>query len=61
MDNTLNDPYRKIEMIDLQPGTIVRHRMSGDAFVVTANYREYAIAVRTQHISNPEEWTIEET
>ena len=51
----------------LQPGTIIRHMLGKDALVVTANYgetaiavrtRETAIAVRTQSITNPNEWMI---
>lgn len=42
----------------LQPGDIIRHRMDKDSYVVTANYGTYAIAVRTVHLSNPNEWEV---
>ncbi len=43
---------------DFQPGTIIRHEHGSSGLLVTANYGDYAIAVRTQHIANPEEWLI---
>lgn len=42
----------------LQPGQFVRHKASGSAAVVANHYGDHAIAVRTQHISNPCEWDI---
>ena len=42
----------------LQPGDIVKHKMSHDTFVVTANYGNYAIAVKSVDISNPREWDL---
>lgn len=43
---------------DFQPGDIISHKSSLEGYIVTANYGSYAIAVRTQHISNPSEWNI---
>ena len=42
----------------LQQGDIIRHKMGGESYVVTANYGTYAIAVRTVHVSNPGEWEV---
>lgn len=44
------------ELKALQPGDIIRHEHSADALIVTANYGSHAIAVRTEHVSNPAEW-----
>lgn len=43
---------------EFREGTIIRSKLTGMAYVVTANYGGYAIAVRTQHVSNPDEWEI---
>ena len=45
-------------MRDLQVGDIVQSRGSGMAYIVTANYGDYAIAVRTAHVTNPIEWKL---
>lgn len=42
----------------LKPGDIIQHRSTGESYVVTANYGDYAIAVRTVHVSNPDEWLV---
>ena len=43
---------------DLQPGVIVYNRLSGTSYIISDNYGNYAVAVRTLHISNPSEWVI---
>jgi len=44
---------------DLTRGTIVRHKSSGNSYVVVDSYSHTsAIAVRSVHISNPSEWLI---
>ena len=43
---------------DLQAGDIVQSRGSGMAYIVTANYGDCAIAVRTAHVTNPSEWIL---
>ena len=45
-----------LKMSDFKPGDIVRHKQSAEGVLVTANYGNFAIAVRTTHISNPSEW-----
>ena len=47
-----------VSLDQLQPGMIVRGRTSGDWYVVTANYGDRVTAVRTQDITNPDEWLI---
>lgn len=43
---------------DLESGDIVVGKSSGLSYVVTDNYGDYVIAVRTQHITNPLEWEV---
>lgn len=50
------EPEQVTHIASLQPGDIIRHKGSGDAMIITANYGDHAIAVRTQHVSNPFEW-----
>ena len=51
-------PDRATIVQDLRPGDIVQHVITGMSYVVTDNYGEYAIAVRTAHITNPSEWKL---
>jgi len=52
---------KEVESIaQLKPGTIIRHVNGHEGYIVTANYGDHAIAVRTKHISNPREWLIVE-
>ena len=44
------------EMRKLQVGDIVRGKLTGMVFVVTANYGNRVTAVRTVDITNPDEW-----
>lgn len=53
-----SDPQPVTAIADLQPGDIIRHKSGSEALVVTANYGGHAIAVRTQHVSNPQEWLL---
>lgn len=41
---------------ELQPGTIILHRASGQSYVVTDNTGERATAVATVDVTNPDEW-----
>lgn len=50
-------PVKSIK--DVKLGLVVRGRASGEAYIVTANYGDRATAVRTQDITNPDEWEIE--
>lgn len=43
---------------NLQQGDIVRPRWSGNSYVVTGNYGDFVLAVRTVHMANPEEWDL---
>ena len=52
-------PMSADDLRDIQPGTVIRHKHGADALVITANYGKYAIAVRTQTVSNPDEWLID--
>lgn len=47
-----------ISIHELTPGTRVRHRNGTDTLLVTSNFGDRAIAVRTQSIMNPKEWLI---
>jgi hypothetical protein len=50
--------YKKVEKIeDLKRGDIVRS-ISGNVYVVTANYGTHATAVNTIDVSNPIEWEV---
>jgi hypothetical protein len=44
----------------LKRGDIIRHKTSwdGESIVVDANYGTSVTAVRTYHVSNPDEWEI---
>ena len=42
----------------LQPGTIVQNIGSGNSYVITENFGQYAIAVRTICVQNLNEWKI---
>jgi hypothetical protein len=57
--NTKSIGEREIANIsELASGDIIRHKMGGDALVVTANYGKRAIAVRTYDVTNPSEWIL---
>lgn len=43
---------------DLEVGDIIRSKLTGTAYVVTANYDSRAIAVRTMDVTNPSEWEV---
>lgn len=50
---------KKIELksIDqLRRGDIIRHKGSGEAYVIDSNYGSFAIGMRSVHVSNPIEW-----
>lgn len=52
---------KKVQNIkELERGDIIRHNGSGNSYVITSVYGEYAIAVDTIHVSNPNEWSIVE-
>lgn len=52
---------KKLKKISqLKSGDIVKNKGSAYGYVITANYGNYAIGVRTIHISNPNEWEIVE-
>ncbi len=46
------------ELLHLQVGDIIRSRSSGQAYVITANYRDRIIAVRTVDVTNASEWVL---
>jgi hypothetical protein len=46
------------ELKNLGPGDLVRFVGGAEAYVVTVNYGDHAIAVRTQHVCNPAEWEL---
>ena len=46
------------EMKDFQPGTIIRNHGDSESYIVTMNYGDHAIAVRSISIRNPDEWII---
>lgn len=43
---------------ELRPGDIVRHVVGHDGYIVTGNYGDYVVAVRTIIMGRPEEWTL---
>ena len=42
----------------LNIGDIVRHRNSGSSVIITANYKDYVIGVKTYHLTNFDEWLL---
>lgn len=46
------------QFCQLKQGDIVRGKLSGESYVVTANYGDYVIAVRTAHLAQPSEWDL---
>lgn len=53
--------FKRVESIcDVVPGLVILHIGSGETYIVTANYGDRATAVRTQDITNPFEWRIED-
>lgn len=46
------------ELQNLQPGDLIRGKVDGEAYVVTANYGSHVTAVRTADLTNPIEWDI---
>ncbi len=40
----------------LRPGALVRHKTSSEAMIVTGHFGGHVVAVRTAHVSNPDEW-----
>ena len=59
-DRTRNS-VQPLVVQNLREGNIIQHRLTGQTYVVTANYGKYAIAVRTMHVSNPAEWKLVKT
>lgn len=54
----MSEPEPVTHIAMLQPGDIIRHRGAAEAMVITANYGDHAIAVRTQLVTNPSEWLL---
>ena len=46
------------DLLQLQPGDIVRHKLHVHSFVVSANYGDRATAVQTVDITNCCEWEV---
>jgi hypothetical protein len=46
------------ELENLKEGDIVRHKLHSNPVIITGNYKDYVIGVRTYHISNPDEWEV---
>lgn len=58
-----NETYVKRQLMsiaELKTGDVVQGKSSGLSYVVTDNYGDHAIAVRTMHVSNPSEWLLVE-
>jgi len=49
-----------LEMSSFKRGKIIRHKSSGNSYVVNANYGDRATATRIVDITHPEEWVIVE-
>lgn len=43
---------------ELRRGDIIRNKATHASYVVTAAYGDYAIAVDSIHVSNPDEWVV---
>ena len=48
----------KQEMQNLKRGDIVMGKCSGDSYVIDVTAKEYAIGMRTAHITQPDEWVL---
>lgn len=48
----------KDQMRNLQPGDTIRGKLSGNSYIVTANYGDRVTAVRTADVTNHEEWDV---
>lgn len=46
------------EFKNLQAGDIIRHKLSPNVIVVTANYGDRVTAVRTYDMTQPDEWEL---
>ena len=46
------------ELKDLQVGDIVRNKSGSEGYIITSNYGNRAIGVRTIDITNPSEWDL---
>lgn len=46
------------DLSELKEGDIIRGKSSGIVFIVTGNYGSHVTAVRTQDVTNPDEWTV---
>lgn len=57
-EDTQRTPDQIVSLRQLQPGMVVRHKSGGEGYIVTANYGTRVTAVRTQGITNPQEWEI---
>lgn len=42
----------------LERGDIIRHKTGGDSYLVDYLGGDFAIAIKTKHISNPHEWEV---
>ena len=49
------------EFSKLQPGDIVRHRLSSDGYIVHTHLGRSVDVVRIMHMTNPEEWLLIQT
>jgi hypothetical protein len=49
-----------MKMIDVRPGMLIRSKspLCPDALIVTGNYGARLTAIRTQDVTNPDEWEI---
>ena len=48
----------KEEMKGLSIGDIIRGKLSGTPYIVTANYGDHVTAVKTVDVTNPSEWDL---
>lgn len=46
------------EFSKLQPGDIVRHRLSSDGYIVHTHLGRSVDVVRIMHLTNPSEWQL---
>ena len=44
----------------LKRGTVIRHKSGADSYVIVDNFGNYALGVRSVHVTNPDEWDIVE-
>ncbi len=53
------DRYKDIvQLVDIEEPSIIRHKVTKEVWIVTANYGDRLTAVRTMDVRNKAEWEV---